>query len=376
MAGVVFLDFFPFVGGAEVVTLRLARALVERGWEVTFCAREALLEAAHGLKTCSLPFLGIPRVPPLNYASHFVNMRRTRRVLLEVLREKPLAIHAAGGISAAYALSTARESGVPLIWHLHDVLPPTPRMRMIAHQLRQPDVRVVAVSDAALRAGLEVGVPADRIRRIYNGIDLRQWTRRPHGTMRTALATPDDAPVFAMVDIVAASKGVEVFVGAAHRLAHAEAEFWIVDESYTADSAYLDHVRQLAAGGPAADRIFLIPRQADVSGLLSEVDVLVQPSIAPDSLPSTIMEAMAISLPVIGTTVGGIPEMIVDRRSGLLIAPDDVSALVGAMGQMLASAEVRVAMGSAGRERCRELFDLDTWVSSFVSLYQEAPVPA
>ncbi|HEY6836989.1 MAG TPA: glycosyltransferase family 4 protein [Gaiellaceae bacterium] len=103
---------------------------------------------------------------------------------------------------------------------------------------------------------------------------------------------------------------------------------------------------------------------------LARLDVLVQPSRA-DNLPLAILEAMAAGLPVIGTRTGGIPELVVDGETGLLVAPERPEELAAALDSLAESPERRAEMGRHGRERVREHFSADAIARRTVDLYEE-----
>ena len=369
---IAFFNFVPIVGGAEIVTMRLACGLHAHGWDVAYHARSALLDACleAGVPARALSFASILRPPPLHYASHFINICHLAAKLSTLRR--PFVVHAVGVTSAIYTVRAVPLRDVSVIWHLHDVLDPSPKHRLIvSNLLRCPNVHVASVSDAVLSSLLSFGVDPRRVERIYNGLDLDQW--RPvagSGEFRASTGTPPAAPVLACVGNLVAWKGADVFIEAAHRVDHPTAHWWIAGSAYTGDRTFELHLKKLAASGPAAHRIHFLGRQENIRGLMSEADILVQPSIRPDPLPTTVMEAMALARPVLGSRIGGIPEMISDGETGLLVPPADASALARAMERMLADSAAARGMGAAGRVVCERRFAIDTCVERFGDLYQ------
>ena len=103
---------------------------------------------------------------------------------------------------------------------------------------------------------------------------------------------------------------------------------------------------------------------------MARIDVLVQPSRA-DNLPLAILEAMAAGLPVIGTRAGGIPELVVEGETGLLVAPERPDELASALDSLAANPEGRAEMGSRGRARVQEHFSADAIARRTVDLYEE-----
>ena len=85
-----------------------------------------------------------------------------------------------------------------------------------------------------------------------------------------------------------------------------------------------------------------------------------------DNLPTVIMEAMAAGLPVVSTNVAAVSEMIVDEETGFIVPERDSVALAQKMACLLDNPDLAREMGMKGRERCRELFDLDRTSALFV----------
>jgi glycosyltransferase involved in cell wall biosynthesis len=85
-----------------------------------------------------------------------------------------------------------------------------------------------------------------------------------------------------------------------------------------------------------------------------------------------ILEAMAAGLPVVATAVGGVPEIVVEGETGLLVAPGDPAALAGALSRLVEDPALRRRLGAAGRERVRARFDLDAMRAAHVEVYGAA----
>ncbi|HLI85957.1 MAG TPA: glycosyltransferase [Bryobacteraceae bacterium] len=117
------------------------------------------------------------------------------------------------------------------------------------------------------------------------------------------------------------------------------------------------------------NRVRLLGRRGDVPECLSAVDAFVLCSDW-EGNPLGLMEAMACGLPVIATSVGGVPELVQDRRHGLLVEAGDAAALTSAMRAVLDSAELRRALGEAARRRARAEFTVDRMVESYSRLYR------
>jgi glycosyltransferase involved in cell wall biosynthesis len=126
------------------------------------------------------------------------------------------------------------------------------------------------------------------------------------------------------------------------------------------------------AGALNLDGVYAELGQADVFVLLTEIG----PSGYRDGFPTVVLEAMAAGLPVLATGLSGIPEMVVDGVTGMLVRERDPEAASAALACLLESAELRQSMGHAGRARVRDLFALDAAADQLTALLAQNTSPA
>ena len=112
----------------------------------------------------------------------------------------------------------------------------------------------------------------------------------------------------------------------------------------------------------------LTGERTDVRELLATAHLFVLASIS-EGLPLSVLEAMAAGLPVVASAVGGLPELVVDGETGLLVPPRDSKALATAVSQLLDNGELRRRFGAAGRSRAKALFDLPRFHRAHLELY-------
>ena len=106
----------------------------------------------------------------------------------------------------------------------------------------------------------------------------------------------------------------------------------------------------------------------DVPALLAAADIFVLSSRS-EGLPISVLEAMSAQLPVVGSAVGGVPELVLEGETGLLVPSGDAEALADALSSLLSDGELRRRLGEAGRRRVEEQFDLKTFRHAHLELY-------
>jgi glycosyltransferase involved in cell wall biosynthesis len=129
----------------------------------------------------------------------------------------------------------------------------------------------------------------------------------------------------------------------------------------------LDLFRSIAYALPSAAHILMPGQRSDIARLIDGADVVVVPSTYQDALPLSVIEGMVHEKPVIGTTVGGIPEMLRDELEGILVPPGDVDALAAAILRLAADAPLRAQFGARGRARVLSDFSPERMVGQVVN---------
>jgi glycosyltransferase involved in cell wall biosynthesis len=125
---------------------------------------------------------------------------------------------------------------------------------------------------------------------------------------------------------------------------------------------------------PHADRVTVLPPQEDIWALLAAVDIVAVPSLWPDPLPRSVMEAMAAGRPVVAYRTGGIPEMVVDGSTGFLVEPRDVSGFAAALERLSRDRLLRQRFGGASLLRVRRDFSFKAHLDSMEKLLVEAAI--
>jgi glycosyltransferase involved in cell wall biosynthesis len=226
--------------------------------------------------------------------------------------------------------------------------------------------RVVTVSDALRRDLLRLRPQASAKSLIIpNGVDTQAGPSVSPGETRRSLGTPTDVPLVGMVARLAPQKGVREFLHASRLLCsrHPTVRAVLVGSGPLWEEAERLHA-ELGLG----DRLLLVGEVPSAREIMAALDVLVVSSISEGS-SVVAMEAMALSKPVVATSVGGIPEVVADGETGLLVPPGDPAALAEAVLGLLADPERAGNMGARGRARAVERFDVRTMIARTRDLY-------
>ncbi len=224
---------------------------------------------------------------------------------------------------------------------------------------------VTANSRAAAETCAAVeGVLRDAVRVIPNGAEIPEETGG--GGSRRELGLPEDAFVIGCVANLKAVKAQSVLLDAFRRIADVHPGAYLVLLGEGPDKAALEAQRsRLGLDG----RVLLLDSSVEAGAVYRSLDLYVHPSSA-EGFPNAVLEAMAHGLPVVATAVGGVPELVEDAATGLLVPAGDRTRLAEAVLELAGSPLRRGDMGRRGRSRAQERFSVDAMVRAHASLYE------
>lgn len=212
--------------------------------------------------------------------------------------------------------------------------------------------------------------PPDRIDVIYDAIETDQWVPARDPQARTTLlgkwGWPQDSLVCATVANLRRDKGIHHLIDAVPAVLAVQprARFLLVGADEMGGALQRRCV-ELGLERVVAFAGF----QDEIRPIYDACDVAVLPSLR-EGLPICLIEAMSMELPVVATTVGGIPELVEHERTGLLVAPHDVQGLAAALIRVLRSPDLRADMGRAGRARVLATFKIERMVEELQAYYE------
>jgi glycosyltransferase involved in cell wall biosynthesis len=288
-----------------------------------------------------------------------------------ILRDaKPEVIHAhdpMGVALAAMALQMYRPAAgrAPLVVASRRVDFHLKRHAFSKWKYRHIDV-FIAASAVIARILAHDGIAADRIEIVHDGVNLGLIDKQPVVDAHAEFWLPHGAPIVGNVAALAAHKGQKHLVAAASQVIQQvpDARFLIVGEGELQEALE----RQIKHLG-LERHITLTGFRNDALSLIKSFDVFAMSSVT-EGLGSAVLEAMAARRAVVATSAGGIPEVVDDGVTGLLVPPHDEPALAAALVELLGNRERRDAMGAAGRARVEASFSIERMVEKTLAVYQ------
>lgn len=375
--------------GAEQSTLILIEGLSRKGYRSVVAVPRA------GPLTKRLEALGVPvvylplmkrwltkaQVPGLKRFLYnpyqFPFLLRSAVALRMAIRQHQVdLVHTANSVVFDGALAAAL-ARIPHVWHLREPIEPGREWRfflgttlartLISHFAD----RIISTSEAIANSYLHTPCGTDKVRVIYNGVDLKLYDDDiASSTVRRRLAVPTSVKLVGMMAQMAPRKRHEDFLRAAVIVQQAVPDSFFLSVGGNLDTPYGQAMKALSHELGLAERINWLGFCHQANEIFKALDVLVLPSVE-ESTPRVIMEAMAARKPVVATAVDGVPELVVDGATGLLIPPRSPADLAEAIIQILSDSQLAEKMGRAGRQRAESCFSLDQYVDHVEEIYLE-----
>jgi glycosyltransferase involved in cell wall biosynthesis len=286
--------------------------------------------------------------------------RELRRERVDVVVTNSAKAHLYGSLAGLLARR-------PVVWRMHDTMDSPDFAGWLSRAVltigRRIPRRVLVVSTAAGGALTRGGIPPERVVTLYNGIDLSRFRDAP--PVRGA----DELAVVGAIGRLTPLKGHHVFLEAAALLVAqgVPARYIIAGAAAREAPGYLDELRQRSDELGLNGQMELISPFDDIAELLDRVDVFVHASVLPDSLPTTVIEAMAGGTPIVATAVGGVPELVTEGENGYLVPPDDPEAMASRIADLVAAPERRAALGARALADARANFAVEVFVDRFAT---------
>ena len=227
--------------------------------------------------------------------------------------------------------------------------------------------KIICVSDIVRKFTNETQrINANKLITIHNGIDsVCSVTGKEASDIRKELGIPHNHSIICTIAHMEEHKGIKYLLESASLLLQSrnDISFLLVGEG-----ALKEELKRLSTDLKIEKNVIFTGERSNIPEILSLTDIFVLPSLR-EGLGLAILEAMACGKPVIATNVGGVPEIVKDGVTGILVSPKDPEALHTAMKELLDDKEMQKKMGANGKKVCNEKFNSKVMVGQIENLY-------
>jgi glycosyltransferase involved in cell wall biosynthesis len=262
----------------------------------------------------------------------------------------------------------AKMAGIPFIYHAR-VLESSKRIEKF---LTRFSTKIIAISEK-VKQKFSFVKDKNKLIKIGNAVDLDEFNPeiKRGEKVKEEFQIGRDEKVVGTVGRLYPLKGMDVFLNAVSRIErkNAKIKFIIVGEDSFSGAYRKMLERQAEEMGVTRDVIFAGFRE-DIPELLSAMDVFVLPSLEDyEAFGRVVIEAMAMAKPVVATRSGGVPEIVEEGVTGILVPPGDAEAMAEAIGALLQDEDRAKQMGLEGRRKIERFYGLRTHLEKIESLY-------
>ena len=373
-ASVLYINHVGEISGAEESLLALIKRIDREAFmPVLACPPGPLVERAqeagatvHPLIVTRFRRTSNPFTKSTYALAWFAGTNQIRKIIRDV---QPRLVHSNSATAHLYAGSVARKAGVACVWHARDLRPlPFPSRTLC----RKTD-RVIAISEAVADFLTASGLTRPMVTRIYNGLDPEAWRKRvTENDIRARLGLAEDDRVLLMVAQLVPWKRHEDLIRALPHILTAQptARLVIAGSDQFGDHANLAaEFEALAKDLGVSDKIVYTGQCDDIPNLMAAADMVVIPSDA-EPFGRVAIEAMALGKPVVGTRAGGLPEVVRDGETGLLVVPRFPESLAKACVRLLENDFLARNLAEAARKRVASEFHIDRAAKETAALYE------
>jgi len=340
------------VGGAQAALVGLLRHLDRRRVTPFVCGLRGGQFDREAMRALRIPVTSLKGDWLSVAAGAFSVARLIRRNRIDIVDTR-----LDGARVIGYVASRLLARGPKLVCHERTPITRDSRTLWVRAPLARRADMIVGVAESVTRSAMQVyGLPKERFATVHNGLELESMDVATPAHLRQELGLPGECSLVGFGGRLVEAKGLTYLLQAIPTVLH---EYPATHFVIAGDGPLRPQLRRQAAEAGIARQITFLGLRDDMYSILKTLDVYVQPSLW-EGMPMVVIEAMGASLPVVATRVDGIPEVVVDGKTGLLVSERDPMALAGAMHYLLSNPDAAREMGRAGRERIEKHF---TWRS-------------
>ncbi|GAM11822.1 putative glycosyltransferase YpjH [Geobacter sp. OR-1] len=228
--------------------------------------------------------------------------------------------------------------------------------------------RIIAVSKATKQIMVNSGIDESKIEVVYNAIDVDLWRRdRVDSTLRSELNIPPNAKIVGVVGRLSAEKAISTTLEVAKNVIHERPDTFFV---LVGDGPCRQEVEENIRNLGLMENVFLLGFRKDAQNVYAGLDLFLSTSLT-EGIPNTVLEAMAMEVPVVHTAVGGVPEMIEDGVDGILCNVGDVDGISKAVLSVLNNEDTAAQLRKNGRQTTCNRFSFTARMRAVESIYEQ-----
>ena len=353
-------NFGTFFGGGEVSFFELIRGLDSSQFApVVVCPEKG--EFYSRVESLGIP-VQVVEMPSLKGPGIFSLPSSVRKLLALIKKQDVEIIHANSSRCMIYAGLVGHLARLPVIWHVR-IMDKDPILDPFLAMLATK----IIVNSRAVSERFRLPSFSRKVSVVHNGVNLRKFTSNLKGDrIRQEFSIRGEEKVVTIVGRMDEWKGHRFFLEAAQKvLTQLHAIRFLV----VGDGALRNELEAFSKDLGVEDNVIFCGYRDDIPEILAGSNILVSASLA-EHFGRVIIEAMAMAKPVVGTRAGGVPEIVIDGQTGILIEPTSSEEMAQAILSLLADPEYARAMGVAGLERVRDCFSLEKHTRQIEEIYK------
>lgn len=345
------------VGGVETGTVDFAKFLRQHG-------HESVVVSNGGSMVAKLQSMGVKHYQlPVHRKNLFTMMAMIKKLRRIIETEEIDIVHARSRVPAWIAYFASRKTKAAFITTCHGFY----KNRWFSQVMGFSKLVIVPSESIGRHMTEDYGVLPENIRRIPRSVDLDKFTYQKNEIVKKS------SHVVAIVGRITPLKGHKYFIEAMARIIRQtpNVKVWIIGAPPADKYMYKEELEVLVSRLGIRDHVEFMGNRPDIPQLLSKVDVLVMSSIEPESFGRVIIEAQAVGVPVVATSVGGVLDIIDDGKTGLLVPAKDSESMAAAIVRLIQNTDLANQLVKNARAKIEKEFTLDLMATRTLKVYEE-----
>lgn len=367
--------------GADVTLLQLIKGLDKNSFEIlviipkTGPLYDAIEKETVKVILVDMPILARAKYNVKGISSFIIKSITSFSLLKKIIKENKIDIIHSNTMAVFAGALLSKFCSVKHLWHIHEIITHPPFIRIIFPRIFYKTANILIANSNQTALWLKESFPktGKKIKTIFNGADNSRF--HPGigpNTFRKEINVSAEEVVISMVGRIKRGKGQKLFLMAAALVLEkmSNVSFVIIGDPPIGQEHYLDELKNYLESIPKVKKkTHIFSYRRDIENIYSSSDIIVIPSIEPESFSLVTIEAMATGKPVIASALGGLLDTVEDGRTGILVKPNDVEYLVEAIIMLATDIELRQKLGLNALEQQKKLFSEKKYIKEFSEVY-------